>query len=108
MIQTISSNFVGSKAKCQNVGRVINVLVTYRRKYSFYWKTYLHALYSELTQKYISVSRHGASNMIGLQQELVTCIDRACLPRYYCIWCSAHQLDLFVQSMTQLANGFES
>lgn len=66
---------------------------------------FLHALCPEWKQKLISISTDGSSHTAGSQQELVSCVDRACLPGFYRAWCSAHHLDLVVQAIfVQLVN----
>ena len=66
---------------------------------------FLHALCPEWKQKLISISTDGFSHTAGSQQELVSCVDRACLPGFYRAWCSAYHLDLVVQAIfVQLIN----
>lgn len=49
--------------------------------------------------KLLSVATDGAITMTGSFQSTVTTLDRVSTSGFYRIWCIAHQLDLFMQSL---------
>ena len=47
----------------------------------------------------IGVASDGARNMTGRHSGVITYLQQAALPNFFCIWCGAHQLDLVMESV---------
>ena len=58
----------------------------------------MDALYSDWREMIIGASLDGENKMTGRHQGLITQIQRIAKPGFMQVWCSAHQLDLWMQS----------